>query len=481
MSRLTGWHWLAVWITGCILLIASDAHAQSSTPHPTPEGEYTVYTVRAGDTLSSIAQRSGVSIRAIIAVNRIVNPDQLSIGQRLYIPSPAAARAALATAVPALSTPTTAPALPTPSEGGGVIIVQPTPPEAEPTTVEAAAASAQPMQFGYVLYTQPAAANADSALLIALNAQWAGVHAYWNAIQPTPDTFDYAPLDAIVNALTGRGLRVLLTVSRAPAWARSSQQEYGAPDDFETFAVFMSNLAARYAGRIAAYEIWHEPNLRREWNSAVHPLGAQSYAALLQTAARAIRQTDPAAQVISAGLAPTGIDDGFNAVNDRRFLYELLAAGVAGQIDGIGIHPFGFAAPPDFPCCDAPEGVLSHYGDPAFYFSSQLAAYRAIIAPHGSIPLWVTAFGWGVATDESSAPRNAAYLAYNTREEQAAYTIRAIEILRAGGDVRVALLHNVNGCSDFVANPEVCFLSVNQVQGAQPPVFDALRQIALGS
>lgn len=44
------------------------------------------YTVRSGDTLSSIAQRYGVNLYTLASVNGISNISRIYIGQRLYIP-----------------------------------------------------------------------------------------------------------------------------------------------------------------------------------------------------------------------------------------------------------------------------------------------------------------------------------------------------------------------------------------------------------
>jgi LysM repeat protein len=49
------------------------------------EGE--VYTVRPGDTLSTIAQRNGVTVNDLIRANNLTNPDRLNVGQQLIIPS----------------------------------------------------------------------------------------------------------------------------------------------------------------------------------------------------------------------------------------------------------------------------------------------------------------------------------------------------------------------------------------------------------
>jgi putative chitinase len=45
------------------------------------------YRVRAGDSLTSIARRFGVTVEAIQKANSIGDPDQIEIGQRLTIPA----------------------------------------------------------------------------------------------------------------------------------------------------------------------------------------------------------------------------------------------------------------------------------------------------------------------------------------------------------------------------------------------------------
>ncbi|MDE2990494.1 MAG: LysM domain-containing protein [Chloroflexota bacterium] len=53
------------------------------TPTPTPF----VYTVQAGDTLSAIAGRFGLTVEELVQANRLVDPDSLQIGQQITIPS----------------------------------------------------------------------------------------------------------------------------------------------------------------------------------------------------------------------------------------------------------------------------------------------------------------------------------------------------------------------------------------------------------
>ncbi|HUS84293.1 MAG TPA: LysM peptidoglycan-binding domain-containing protein [Anaerolineales bacterium] len=51
-------------------------------PSPTPK----TYTVRAGDTISNIAEEFDISMEELMAANRLSNPNELSVGQVLVIP-----------------------------------------------------------------------------------------------------------------------------------------------------------------------------------------------------------------------------------------------------------------------------------------------------------------------------------------------------------------------------------------------------------
>jgi LysM repeat protein len=54
---------------------------------PASGGAYGIeHTVRPGETLSTIATAYGVQVKTLIEVNKIQNPNVLSVGQKLFIP-----------------------------------------------------------------------------------------------------------------------------------------------------------------------------------------------------------------------------------------------------------------------------------------------------------------------------------------------------------------------------------------------------------
>ena len=297
----------------------------------------------------------------------------------------------------------------------------------------------------------------DLAAIIAdlqtLGVGWVKVQVSWKLYQPAPDRYDdflLAELDALVAAAQANDIAVLLNVAKAPEWSRPTTELDGPPQDYALFQAFMQFLAQRYQGRVAAYELWNEANLQREWNGA--PLNAADVVALLRAGAAGVRAADPAALLISGAPATTGINDGVTAVDDRVFLRQMLAAGVGDVVDGIGAHPYGWANPPDSSVTDGETAVPSHNNHPSFFFKDTLTDYLALLNEFGvNKPLWVTEFGWGSFEgffDEAGAPAappaGAEFMAYVSEWQQAEYIVRAFEMGQAWEQVGPMILWNLN-------------------------------------
>lgn len=434
------------------------APTATATPQPTAlPGATTTYVVAQGDTLFRIAQRFGTDVNTLLSLNNLANPSLIFAGQTLIIPD--------GPGVPAA--PTAAPAEPVPT--------------AEPTSEATPEPVAMETMFGYGLHVY---ADATSAADIAqtavdLGVGWVRMELRWRDFEPTEGAIDFERLDATLQPFFDADLSVLLTVLSAPDWARTSTDESGPPDNMQQFAVFIGQIAERYAGRVNAYEIWSEPNLRREWNSSVFGISAESYIDMLQQSYVAIKAVDEAAVVVSAGLAPTGFNDGVNAINDRLYLQALYQNGLADVSDAIGAHPGGWANPPDSVCCSPAVGIETHYEDPSFYFLDTLSDYRDIMVAAGdaNTPIWVTEFGWG--SSEDSAPPSAiyVYVTYTSLAEQAIYTPRAFSLGRELGYIGPMFVNNLNGCQAEPGNSEVCYYSLIAPDGSSRPVYNALQAL----
>jgi LysM repeat protein len=88
------------------LLLQAPADASSAPPVAAPAARVVVHAVRPGEHLTGIARTYGTTIQAIAAANAIANPSYIRSGQRLVIPTRAAA------APPPTAAPTAAPTAP---------------------------------------------------------------------------------------------------------------------------------------------------------------------------------------------------------------------------------------------------------------------------------------------------------------------------------------------------------------------------------
>ncbi len=171
----------------------------------------------------------------------------------------------------------------------------------------------------------------------------------WSDLEPQRGLWDFARADQIVDEVQAKGLKLVARLSDAPDWSHpgnTGQKDVdfhdSPPDDIADMSAFCGTLAARYKGRIAAYQIWNEPNLTREWGN--RPPDAAGYVGLLKACSEAIRAADPDAILISAGLSPTGTYSP-QATPDDIYLQQLYAAHFQQYVDVVGMHAPGYSAP----------------------------------------------------------------------------------------------------------------------------------------
>jgi len=439
---------------GQVLTIPSTATTSTSTtatPNPSATPAPRVHLVGDGENLYTIAGRYGVTVVSLAQLNGITDYNLVRIGQRLTIPSQ------------------TSPLAPPNPDGSATTST------AAVTPIPVNEASAVSFAVGVQAYNAEAAAQVGE-----LGADWVNLLVKWSEYETTRGNIDFDKLNTLVNAYDSAGVNILLTVTAAPAWARAITEENGPPNVNADYAAFVGAVAENFAGVVDAYEIWHEPNLRREWNGK--PLGAAGYVDLLKLAYNAIKLQDPAAIIVTAGLAPTATNDGVNAIDDRRFLEGMYTAGVASFSDAIGVHPRGWANPADSTCCQNNRPTVLGWDDQkAFFFLDTLRDYRQIMNRNNDSGtfLWVTSFGWGTADEHEGAVNpDFGYVTYTDLNEQAQYTVRAFQLGRDLTYVGPMFVSNLNACQVLGADQIDCWWSLLDAAGEPRPVFNAVKLFA---
>ncbi|MGI8512986.1 MAG: cellulase family glycosylhydrolase [Solirubrobacteraceae bacterium] len=190
-------------------------------------------------------------------------------------------------------------------------------------------------------------------------------------------------LDRFMTGAQSRGIKVIATLWSTPCWASSAPEslkqgctgswwDRGAitnypPTRTTDYADFTRWFVSRYGPKLAAVEVWNEPNNlpnqgSQYWKTTTP---AQDYTNLLKAAYPAAKAANAEVPVLAGSISG----------NDRVFLQDLYAAGAKGFYDGMAIHP---------------------YNDTGF---SDLKLMRAAQTAAGdSTPIWVTEFGFPTGT-----------------------------------------------------------------------------------
>ncbi len=235
----------------------------------------------------------------------------------------------------------------------------------------------------------------------------------WHDLEPRPGEWDFSQADRILRETDARGLRVVARLGGVPAWAHDLGADHDhtdvPPSALDGWAGYCGTLADRYAGRIHAYQVWNEPNLSREWGGAEPD--AAAYVELLAACHDAIKAADPAAIVISAGLAPTG-DHNARAHRDDLYLQAMYDAGFQRYADVVGVHAPGFDAPQVGP--DDAEAM----GRQRWMSFRRVEDLRQIMVSNGDAAHQMAILEVGWTTDEQN-PEYAWFAV--TQDEQAQY------------------------------------------------------------
>jgi hypothetical protein len=286
----------------------------------------------------------------------------------------------------------------------------------------------------------------DADLVQGLGFGWLKEEFAWSAISGSPGGYDWFRTDGVVALAQQRKLKLLVRLDQAPFWSLADVGDAGKytdvpPRDPALMGVFCGALAARYAGRIAAYEIWNEPNLAREWGGK--PPDPAAYVALLKACYTAIKAADPQAIVISAGLAPTITDDPAVSMPDALFFQGLYAAGGAAYFDMLGVHAPGYGNWPERSPADCQADAFWQSSVWCFRHVEDIRALM-VAAGDGDKQIAVTEMGWTTDTIHND------YKWYHVSEAtQADYLVRAFQYARANWQPWIGLMSMV-----YIANPK---------------------------
>ncbi len=276
-------------------------------------------------------------------------------------------------------------------------------------------------------------------------------------------------IDALVTQAEAHGVQLLFTLTDSPCWASSAPdqvrqgcegswwdrdvQRY-APRDASDYGDALAFLVKRYRGRVAAWEIWNEPNSQSFLKADDQ---ASAYANIVKAAYPAAKAADPNATVLAGSLAEA----------DYRFTDALMRRGIGGSFDAFSIHPYAGDTAPTDPLSD--KWIKNS-------FVRGVPAVRETLLDHGvDKPIWLTEFGWSTSSIRGEQSwRNGV-----GESDQARYTEEAFEIMRSWDYVPVGILYELQDTRNEPSDPQSNF-GLLRHDGSSKPAFAALSRAARG-
>lgn len=235
--------------------------------------------------------------------------------------------------------------------------------------------------------------------------------------------------DSIVDLAVQHNLRVIARIDNAPVWSHPASPTLKSPPDkvhMEDFANFIGEFVRHYKGRIAAIQIWNEPNLTGEWvvpdpkdKTKSLPVNANDYTEMLKVAYKAAKEADPNMIVLAAPLATT--NDTQSNLNEMQYLQGMYDAGAQNYFDVMSANAYGKSDPPE----DPPSIEKLNF--------RRVELLHNIMLKNGDDKkaVWFNEYGWNASPPTDQPPHIKDFRwGRVTPEQQSEYTVRGIEYAR---------------------------------------------------
>lgn len=315
-------------------------------------------------------------------------------------------------------------------------------------SVPSVVALTQPQQvtaFGMNTYFSglerlPQNRNDDVMALIdatrSLGAEWVREEISWANLEPSKGFFTWELMDAALTQTANAGLGIIGMLLTTPAWARvgdcssritrngGSLNYWCPPANPQDFADFVHTVVERYDGdgyndapgspRVAAWQIWNEPNNWTTWPGEAH-----EYGALLVAGYTAAKAADPTALVATGGVY---VFDGGTRIGGNRDGLEFLGAvftavpNAQTSFDVLAIHPYMPDTAPDRAGLYSLVTLWGRISNVRGWLNDKRGSH---------VPIWISELGWSTCTSTVAVCRS--------EQEQADWLVRSHGIALALG------------------------------------------------
>jgi polysaccharide biosynthesis protein PslG len=274
------------------------------------------------------------------------------------------------------------------------------------------------IDIGRPLAQPPSRTAAELDRAKRLGMRIARLEVQWSVLEPERGRIDgnaLGRLDAAVGAARRRGMKVFLLFLSTPRWATTAPVGAGdgsnyPPRNPRDAILAATTLASRYAGDLAAFEVWNEPDHQNELYWA-GPNKVPQYVALAKALYGPLKQAAPQVPVLAGAFVGT----------NGAWLRALYREGIKGHYDALSFHFYDLT----LRGLRDTRKVMREFGD-------------------GGVPVWLGEIGW-------SSCRGRTQLGHLcvTRGSQARQSADLVRALRRTSWVRGAVFFTLQDDGEF--------------------------------
>lgn len=298
-----------------------------------------------------------------------------------------------------------------------------------------------------IMYSSDTRLDKDLARSQNFGADQLRLDISWAIIEPEEGVYDWSLTDRLLGRTKAKGINVLGVIGFAPDWSHNPDQSVKP----ELFAEFVDLAAKRYGNKVAAWEIWNEPNQDRSWKAKPDP---RAYARMFEQASAKIRKHDPKAKILMGSLAPAVDDPDGIEISPITFLKGVYNANIdRSSYDVISVHPFSYPALPS--------------GNEDWNTFNRLPDIYRVVKRNGDgkKPFWLTEYG--ARTGASS--RSVSY------KRQTRLMVDAYRETKKLPFVQALFFYSLRDASPNVNEPEDNF-GLLKFNGRPKPAYKVLRR-----
>jgi hypothetical protein len=279
----------------------------------------------------------------------------------------------------------------------------------------------------------------------------------WDAIEAQKDKYTWLFWDDFVKiAVEEYGITLIPYICYTPDWnstAKGDPMKFWnhTPVDYEEFGQFIKDLVTRYRKWIKSWELWNEPDIKAFWSGT-----AQELAKLTKIGSRAVREADPEAIVVLAGLA-----------HRTEFTRELFRDhDIGSYVDVINIHNYYETWHPA-----SVEAVIDYVNE-----------IYGIVKKYGNNqPVWMAEVGystWRMGGNKVSDHYTAYYDYEHTPAYQAVDLFKRVALVASTGKISAIAWYELKDllpAEDVIGDNNNRNLGVAYVDHSPKPAIQALK------